>query len=373
MGNYSFHSPLGFCGFGLSWPSFYIWLFLLGLLLPLLCLKHWCYLEYQPQSTSVLARVFSRLAHSHLAFTGAGLFLDSRHPPPTRTFPPGAPRSVLPSFSTLLPPPHLSWDLLSGLTAESPALSQALAYSRHSECAQWFHVHGWTPDPPVANTHTEENTSLPVFSFSVNGIHHPISPPSSLSSHRPVAAFSASSPVHCVLFLSPLPPFSHKYHYPGPWRSCLSPGLWLYLCVCIPAFQSCPLKPILLHTVARWIWRKLQTLPRLQKDWNKGQGFSVLPVWGDSRKVLTLRRFVQFTTVGIKNPKGGFLRQLDKVSHLSYRINAWEYMGKTVVWGYHVCGKKAWRRIAALVRISCVALCRCPDLRYVFLFKMALQ
>lgn len=82
MGNYSFHSPLGFCGFGLSWPSFYIWLFLLGLLLPLLCLKHWCYLEYQPQSTSVLARVFSRLAHSHLAFTGAGLFLDSRHPPP---------------------------------------------------------------------------------------------------------------------------------------------------------------------------------------------------------------------------------------------------------------------------------------------------
>lgn len=100
MGNYSFHSPLGFCGFGLSWPSFYIWLFLLGLLLPLLCLKHWCYLEYQPQSTSVLARVFSRLAHSHLAFTGAGLFLDSRHPPP-----PGHSHQVLPALCFLPSPP----------------------------------------------------------------------------------------------------------------------------------------------------------------------------------------------------------------------------------------------------------------------------
>ena len=41
--------------------------------------------------------------------------------------------------------------------------------------------------------------------------------------------------------------------------------------------------------------------------------------------------FVQFTTVVIKNPKGVFLRQLDKASHLSYKINAWEYMRKTVV------------------------------------------
>lgn len=67
------------------------------------------------------------------------------------------------------------------------------------------------------------------------------------------------------VFLSPLPPFSHKYHYPGPWRSCLFPGWWLCLCVCFPAFQSHPPKSILLYAVARLIWRKLWTWPRLQK------------------------------------------------------------------------------------------------------------
>lgn len=55
------------------------------------------------------------------------------------------------------------------------------------------------------------------------------------------------------MFSESSPSFHPKYHYPGPRPLCVSPGLWPYLLVCVLAFQSCFLKSILLHTVARWI------------------------------------------------------------------------------------------------------------------------
>lgn len=243
------------------------------------------------------------------------------------------PASVLPSFSTLLPPLHLSYDLLCGVTADSAALSKALAWSRHSGCAQWFHVHSWTPGASVSNTHTLENTSFPVFSQSVaSTLQFPLRP---LSPHTALLLLfphiRSWMDVFCVS--ESTPPLQSEITLPRAlaflsltWTS------QLCLCVGIPAFPSCPLKSILLHTVARLIWRKLRTLPRLRKDWNKGQGLSVLSVRGDSRKVLVRRRlaFSVFHSAN-QEPKGSFLRQLDKVSHLSYKINAWGYIRKIIV------------------------------------------
>lgn len=167
-------------------------------------------------------------------------------------------------LSPLLLPLHLSCDLLSGLTDDSPELSKALASSRRSEYAQWFNVHSWTHGLSVSNTHTVTNTSLFLRSLSqwmASSIQFPLPP---LSSHTLwCCLFCTSSPLPSISCVSES---SLSLHYPGPWRSCLSPGLWLYLSICIPGFQSCPLKSILLHAVARLIWRKLQTLPRLQKD-----------------------------------------------------------------------------------------------------------
>lgn len=253
--------------------------------------------------------------------------MDSR--PPVGHFPRDAsplhsPPPVLPPFSTLVPPLQPSCDLLSGLTAVSPALSRALAWSRRSECAQGFHIHRRTPDPPVSGTPHSGETPLSLGCLS--RCHPPPGFPSLLSLLPPPCRCSFCTPRPgwmSSVCLSPLPSFSPKHHYPGPWRACLSPGWWLCLWVCIPAFRSCPLKPVLLYRRLINLKKTANLTKTAKQTERKARGFLCClyeATVGKSGCFVGL--FLSVYRSAHQEARGSFRRPLDKRSYLSYKINA---------------------------------------------------
>ena len=68
--------------------------------------------------------------------------------------------------------------------------------------------------------------------------------------------------------------------------------------------------------------KKTVSFTRIATYLSKWQGVLVLPVWGDSSKVLVLFRFVFLVYYNAnQDPKGSFLRKLDIVIHSSYKLN----------------------------------------------------